>query len=286
MADSRDPLSRPAGAATDPGPLPKIDPEREEAELRRYLGGAYDHSRLIDWEGQLEREAERLGDEQLLYHESEAYLYNLTAFAMTRTKEPYLRDLAALVPAPARVLDYGCGIGSDGLALAGAGYAVEFADFANPSVRYLRWRLERRGVSARIHDLDREAPPAGFDAAFAFDVIEHVDDPFALLARLESLAALVVVNFLDPEPGETRLHHALPVADLLAHARDRGLRRYRRYHGRSHLVAYSAAPRSGARMRSVAWRHLGGRRARLTTAVERFEGIGARARALAGRGSR
>jgi SAM-dependent methyltransferase len=250
VADPRDPLSSPPRPARRP-PLPRIDPLREEAELREYLGPDYDHSRLVDWEGQLEREAERVGDEQALYRSSEAYLYNLTAFAMTATKEPYLRDLAALVPPPARVLDYGCGIGSDGLTLAERGYEVEFADFANPSVRYLRWRLRRRGLAAVVHDLDGRPPAGGFDAAFAFDVVEHVEDPFALLARLEELAELVVVNFLEPEPGETRLHHELPIADLLAHARARGLRRYRRYHGRSHLVAY-APRRSGPRARVAA----------------------------------
>jgi SAM-dependent methyltransferase len=228
-----------------------IDPVREEAELREYLGAAYDHARLVDWEAQLESELDRVGDEQALYRTSEAYLYNLTAFAMTRTKEPYLEDLVGLVPPPARILDYGCGIGSDGLALAGRGYQVEFADFANPSVRYLGWRLHRRGVRAAIHDLDRGPPPPGFDAAFAFDVIEHVEDPFALLAVLEELAELVVVNFLGPAPGETRLHRELPIAALLDHARARGLRRYRCYHGRSHLVAY-APGRSGPRARLAA----------------------------------
>src|SRR5437588_2879003 len=121
-----------------------IDPEREEAELRAYLGGAFDRRRLADYERQLEEEARRIGDEQLLYRSSQAYLYNLTAFAMTRTKEPYLRVLRSLTRPPASVLDYGCGIGSDGLVLLEAGYRVSFADFDNPSTHYLRWRLGQR----------------------------------------------------------------------------------------------------------------------------------------------
>ena len=239
----------PSAAAT-----PTVDPPREEAELRAYLGSAYDRSLLERYQQTLEDELVEIGDEQTLYRTSEAYLYNLTAFAMTGTKLPYLADLTRLVPPPARILDYGCGIGSDGLALLEAGYRVAFADFDNPSTRYLRWRLEQRGLEAPVHDLDRGEVPGGFDAAFAFDVIEHVDDPLGFLAELESRARLVAVNFLEPEPGETALHRELPVAALVRHAASRGLRRYRRYHGgRSHYVIYQARDATGlARARSHA----------------------------------
>ena len=129
--------------------LPELDPERELAELKAYLGDAYDHTRLERWQETVNEELEQIGDEQQLYRSSQAYLYNLTAFAMSATKDPYLEMLCAHLPAGARVLDYGCGIGSDGLRLIEAGYEVAFADFANPSVEYLRWRLARRGHEAR-----------------------------------------------------------------------------------------------------------------------------------------
>ncbi|MEA2495888.1 MAG: mycofactocin glycosyltransferase [Thermoleophilaceae bacterium] len=215
-----------------------VDPERELAELREYLGDAYDHALLEHWEEALDDELARVGDEQRLYRTSEAYLYNLTAFAMSRTKEPYLADLTALVPDGARLLDYGCGIGSDGLLLLEAGYEVAFADFANPSSEYLRWRLHKRGFEAPVYDLDSAPPPPGWDAAYAFDVIEHVGDPFAFLTELERLSALVAVNFLEPSPDEPRVHHELPIRALLHHVARRRLRRHRLYHDRSHLVLY------------------------------------------------
>jgi SAM-dependent methyltransferase len=215
-----------------------IDPEREHAELKAYLGDDYDHSRLERYEEAVDEELAEAGDEATLYRTSQMYLYNLTAFAMSRTKEPYLSDLTDLVRPGARVLDYGCGIGSDGLALLEAGYEVGFADFANPSSEYLRWRLARRGFEAPIYDLDSDPPPPGWDAAYSLDVIEHVDDPFAFLGRLEELAALVVVNFLEPLPDEPDVHHELPIPALIGHAAARRLRRYRIYHGRSHVVAY------------------------------------------------
>jgi len=223
-------------------PAIPFDAESEAAELRAYLGDAYDHTRLERYEQQLEAELAEVGDEQAFYRASEGYLYNLTAFAMSATKLPYLADLTSIVAPGARVLDYGCGIGSDGLLLLEMGYSVEFADFENPSTRYLRWRLERRGVAAPVHDLDAGLPPRGFDLAYAFDVIEHTPDAFAFLEAMEEAASIVLVNLLEPKEGETELHHELPIRSILRRARERGLVHYRRHHLSSHLVAYGDGP--------------------------------------------
>jgi hypothetical protein len=233
---------------------PVFDPEREREELRAYLGDAYDEDRLRGWQQTLEEETEQIEDEATLYRTSEAYLYNLTAFAMTGTKLPYLRALLRQIPAGGSLLDYGCGIGSDGLMLLEAGYRVSFADFDNPSTRYLRWRLERRGLDARLYDLDRETVPGGFDGSYAFDVIEHVDDPFEFLGEMESRAKVVAVNLLEEDPEDTSLHHDLPIRELREHAARGTLLSYGRYHeGRSHLLVYSPEPSRGlGRLRSRA----------------------------------
>jgi hypothetical protein len=229
----------------------RSDPAREERELRAYLGDDYDETRLWHYERQLEDEFQEMRDEERFYRTSLAYLYNLTAFAMTETKVPYLQELLTHVPAGARILDYGCGIGSDGLMLLESGYRVEFADFDNPSTRYLRWRLERRGLDAPIHPVDGDVPD-GFDAAYSFDVIEHVQDPFAFLDELESRAALVAVNLLEPVPGEPAFHHDLPVRRLLGRMAGRRLVSYRLMYGRSNLALYRPEPGTRA-SRAVAW---------------------------------
>jgi SAM-dependent methyltransferase len=220
-----------------------LDPVREEAELRSYLGDDFRLERLQHYQDHLDAEFADIGHEDTFYLTSKAYLYNLTAFAMTGTKLPYLRELTACVPPGARLLDYGCGIGSDGLLLLEAGYRVEFADFDNPSVEYLRWRLQQRGLDAPIHDL-KQGVPGGFDAAYAFDVIEHVPDAFAFLGEMEQRARLVVVNFLEPEPGDQDLHHELPIRELLDHVAAHRLRKYALMHRRSHLVLYEPEPAS------------------------------------------
>ena len=227
------------------------------ADLQAYLGDDFDLDLLHGHAAAVDREEEDAPDEATFYRTSRMYLYDLTAFAMTGTKDPYFADLRALVPAGARVLDYGCGIGSDGLRLLEAGYRVSFADFANPSTEYLRWRLERRGVDAPVHDLDGDVP-GGFDAAYSIDVIEHVEDPFAFLGELEQRASVVMVNLLEDDPHDTHLHRPLPIAALLDHAATLGILRYRRYHGRSHLVIYRSRPGGiRTRARSALQRRLG-----------------------------
>jgi len=249
-----------------PGPAVPFDPDREAAELREYLGPAYRHERLVQYAQQLEEEAEEVSDESRLYRTSEAYLYNLTAFAMTGTKRPYLEALVRAVPRGSRLLDYGCGIGSDGLALIEAGYHVAFADFDNPSTRYLRWRLARRGLDAPIYDLDRDQLPTDFDLAYAFDVIEHVEDPFGFVGEMERHARRVLVNLLEDDPDDTTLHRSLPIPALLEHASRRRLRSYRVHHGRSHLLLYDTVPVRGlARLRARALLRAEGRRARTRT---------------------
>ena len=236
---------------------------RDEAELRAYLGDRFEPGRLVRWQEQLEEEAAALGDEDRLYRESEAYLYNLTAFAMTQTKAPYLDAVLAAAPSGARVLDVGCGIGSDGLALLEAGLDVEFADFANPSVAYLRWRLERRGLRARIHDLDAGPLPSGFALAYAFDVLEHVADPFGLLAGMERSAQRVCVNALETSEEETVLHRALDVEAVVRHAVARRLLVYRRLHGgRSHLLLWDRRTARGPARLVSRWRAARGARPR------------------------
>jgi SAM-dependent methyltransferase len=223
--------------------LTATDPERELDELKEYLGDAYDHGRIERWQDAVNDELAEIGDEQRLYRESQAYLYNLTAFAMSGTKSPYLATIARHMPPGSRLLDYGCGIGSDGLRLTEAGYDVTFADFDNPSVEYLRWRLRRRGHDAAVLDLDRDEP-SGFDLAYAFDVIEHVDDPLDFLARMERAAGRVLVNLLEDDPDEDEPHHRpLPIGRLLRHAMTRGLVSYGVHHGRSHLILYESVRR-------------------------------------------
>lgn len=82
-----------------------------------------------------------------------------------------LAAIAAHVPAGGRIIDLGCGPGTDDEALARSGYSITAIDWSPAMVDETRKRIGRAGLQDRvdvhhlgIHELDR-LPPASFDAA-------------------------------------------------------------------------------------------------------------------------
>lgn len=221
-------------------------PERELEELQRYLGDDFDHERLTHHVLEVEREEAAAPDAAHFYRTSTAYLYDLTVFAMGPTKAPYHALVRRLFPPGSHLLDYGCGIGSDGLRLLEAGYRITFADYANPSTEYLRWRLGQRGLAAEVLDVEADVG-SGYDGVYCFDVIEHVEDPVAFLGGLEATARTVVVNLLEPAPDDPHVHRPLDVGGLLGCIARHRVRHHAVHHGRSHLVAYDVVPEPGRR---------------------------------------
>lgn len=128
----------------------------------------------------------------------------LTELAGLIRRHPWWRARAALtlallgrlgVAPPARVLDAGCGWGVVLEALERRGYDAAGMDVSRKALE----RLDRPGRTLFQADLTRPLPAAagGFDAVLALDVVEHLDDDRAAVARLGALArpgGVVVVS--------------------------------------------------------------------------------------------
>lgn len=86
---------------------------------------------------------------------------------------------------PGRVLDYGCGPGTNGLHLLDSGYKVTFVDVAREALKKVEAKLAKRGKKAKQRatvrpiDLDANALP-DFDGAFDYVICMSV------LGNLES----------------------------------------------------------------------------------------------------
>ena len=121
----------------------------------------------------------------------------------------------------ARVLDVGCGGGLLSSALTRE-YEVDSVDISGPAVDLAR----SRGVRARVVG-PLEVFPTGYDAAVAFDVLEHVHDDAELIQRLAAsvsssgVVAVAVPAFeflwspMDAAIGHHRRYRVGEVASLM-----------------------------------------------------------------------
>lgn len=100
-----------------------------------------------------------------------------------------LSRLIADLPLPrrARLLEAGCGVGANVAMLRRFG-ALEGLEPDAPSRDYVRETFGLTPADGRLPD-DLPFAPASFDAVFALDVVEHVDDDVAAIAALGALVA-------------------------------------------------------------------------------------------------
>jgi SAM-dependent methyltransferase len=98
-------------------------------------------------------------------------------------RERLRTEFAPRVPAGGRILDVGCGNGEFMAAAREAGYRVTGTDISVPAVELCR----SRGLDAVAGDFLTLPFEGGFDAVTMWDVIEHLTDPAAFVARARSL---------------------------------------------------------------------------------------------------
>lgn len=128
------------------------------------------------------------------YRESQTLLYHLIWFGEDQWKIPYRRIIRENFAPPASLLEFGCGVGTDGIQFAESGYKVAFTDYPSECTKFLEWRLKLHEINAQFYPFDEYRDKA--DLVFAFDVIERVPDPKVLLQTIERLGKCVAVNFL------------------------------------------------------------------------------------------
>jgi SAM-dependent methyltransferase len=112
----------------------------------------------------------------------------------------------------AEVLDAGCGVGYGSAFLGEAAARVVGVDRDEPAIAYARARYGGPNVEFRVGDVAAlEFPDASFDAACAFETIEHVDDAGAFVgevARVLRPDGVFVVS--TPRADETTASPANP----------------------------------------------------------------------------
>ena len=92
-----------------------------------------------------------------------------------------------------RVLEIGCGIGTDTINFARHGALVTAVDLSEKSLEMARKRADVYGLTDRIRflhgsaeQLDKVVPPEPFDLVYSFGVIHHTPHPERVLEQLKN----------------------------------------------------------------------------------------------------
>jgi 2-polyprenyl-3-methyl-5-hydroxy-6-metoxy-1,4-benzoquinol methylase len=95
-----------------------------------------------------------------------------------------------------RVLEVGCGIGTDSINFARAGAELTAVDLSSESLRIAQQRADVLGVADRIQFIQANAEEltaavsgTGYDLIYSFGVVHHTPRPERALAEMRALAA-------------------------------------------------------------------------------------------------
>jgi len=165
----------------------------DEAEAHRQ----FKQAELTAKQQWLELRPQTAADKARFYRQADYYIADLTHWLLRDSAVAAFLNMLRQYLSKYQlrtVLDYGCGIGTQGLALAEAGAEVTLMDIEGPVWDYAQWRAKKHGLFDKV----RWAPLAPildeYDLMLCVDVIGHVPDPFRLLDELGDKARYLFYN--------------------------------------------------------------------------------------------
>jgi len=164
-------------------------------ELEQYLGERFE-PRLLHWrDADIVGELGKYQDARDYRRRSKPLVYREAHLGESEWRAPYLQ-FAREVCGPTDVLDYHCGVGSFGLRLQDDyGYRADFADEKGECAKFLKWRIEQRGASSRVYDIDKDEIPR-HSLVICFDkvLLYPPEQQLGFIELLATLGEVVVFN--------------------------------------------------------------------------------------------
>lgn len=170
-------------------------------ELKEYLGDQfipyYDSSWGLAEEWYSEKRDTKESVEQF-YKNTKQYIYNSLIFYNSGDRDDFHKFFTDLKKKYniISVIDYGCGVGNDGLKMLEEGVKVVFSDFGSPTLDFLKWRLVHRGYSQenyKVVEVDNTvSEKISAEMFWSIDVIEHMLDPLEIFKFISNETRLAV----------------------------------------------------------------------------------------------
>ncbi len=175
-------------------------------ELIEFMGDDFSHERMHlaakdladQWN---ERNRPMIEDISEFYHNAKTYLYDLTSWhgadpsrgMWTETVKKFVKENNCKT-----ILDFGCGIGNDGLALLDLeGVSVDFVDLSCPCLDFLDFRIKKRGIEDRCNVIrcdDVYMPEKHYDFVICIDVIEHLCEVEKIMSNLFNHCDMIIMT--------------------------------------------------------------------------------------------
>lgn len=135
------------------------------------------------------------------YRESDLYIFDLTMYQTLLYGRGFYDWYVKTIRTYGwrTVLDYGGGIGEYTIVAADEGVAPVFLEVAGSrTLDYALWRFDKRGlVNIEVWNENAGLTGDAFDFIVIMDVLEHLEEPVALIAKLAQCTRFVIAN-----PGE------------------------------------------------------------------------------------
>jgi 2-polyprenyl-3-methyl-5-hydroxy-6-metoxy-1,4-benzoquinol methylase len=195
-------------------------------ELQLFLGEKfipyYDSSWALanDWYQRNPQTQEEIED---FYRTTAHYIYNSLIFYESGDRDDLTGEMTYIFNtyAPKTVLDYGCGVGSDGLEMLELGAMVFFADYNIPDLNFLRWRLAHRGYvqdrDYQVIQMQSNTTVPSAELVWCVDVLEHMVHPLSILEAFteETKVFAFFTDTDDKAGGRHPFHISYDLSELL-----------------------------------------------------------------------
>jgi len=121
------------------------------------------------------------------YASTDAFLFETVAWNATQMKREMrnivCQELKRRLPANARILCFGDGMGFDSAALARCGFQVTCYEVSGPCLEFARRLFELNQLDVCIETNEQSRSSDRFDAIVCLDVLEHLPDPVAAVKK-------------------------------------------------------------------------------------------------------
>ncbi len=130
------------------------------------------------------------------YRDTDLYIFDLTFYQAMLVQDLNFMLESAKEKEIKKILDFGGGIGEYTIrAIKELGAEVTYLEIADSqTLEYAKWRFKKHGVEPKIVDEKYPWQKEKWDAIFAMDVLEHLEDPEPTIKAFEETAKYIFSN--------------------------------------------------------------------------------------------